>query len=146
MLSTNSIIQSMPLIFADAGRISNLGTRFRSSSPTASFGIVVLVLLGIVAGIFAIYYLTKFIEKRAAKAQHNPWRLFKRLCKAHALGFRQRWLLKQLVTSANLQYPASVFVTPEVFDLIDRDPELVGNKRQFDDIFDRLFATDDDLD
>jgi hypothetical protein len=144
MFSFNNLLQSIPLLLADAGRISNLGNRFRTGSGSSSIGLVFMIFAGMTAAIFGIYFLSKLLEKHAEKAQHYPWRLFKQLCKAHSLGFRHRWLLRQLVVSANLQHPASIFVKPETFDRVGRDAELAENKQHFNDIFDRIFAVDED--
>jgi len=104
---------ALPLILAAGGSdFSKLGNTFHQEGAIVGWeaaGIIV----GAAAMIIGLAWLTmRLLKSRQKRISHCPWRLFKDLCAAQELSYRERQLLTQLALQHRLQQPAMLFVEP----------------------------------
>lgn len=112
-------------VLADQERFRALGQSLRGRTDLS----VAECLLGaacLAAVILAAWIVAQLVSRPERKRTiHHPRRLFRALCRQHAIGFRGRRALWQLAQEAQLPQPAMIFVRPDLFDAC-----LPGNSSQ----------------
>jgi hypothetical protein len=132
------------ILFADRYRmdrlVDSMGSGFRDRRGIWSaheIGVAISILVGIVLAV----WLTVFLARRLIKHFRNgPLWLFVRLCRAHGLGWADRWMLWQLASFQRLREPAYVFVDPDCWDESRIDPRLFVRMARVGELRDRLFC------
>ena len=77
---------------------------------------------------------------RESLARSSPNRLFRGLCRVHALAWADRRLLWRLARFQGLDTPARLFLEPERFDRAALDPRMPDAQTRYQAIRGRLFA------
>jgi hypothetical protein len=136
----NAATSCYPLI-AERSRVDALGGTFRTRSESGDYD-QVLTGLFILAAIFVgIWLLSRLLAMRDRHRVYNsPRRLFRSLCKAQGLGWRDRRLLRRLAGSQQLKDPGRLFLEAERFDEAKLPPSLRPNARRLREIRDCLFV------
>src|SRR5688500_599844 len=128
------------LLAAPGGYFSKLGNTFHQEGAIVGWEAAGII-IGAAATIIALaWVMMRFLRARQKKISHCPWRLFKDLCAAHRLNYRERQLLTQLAHQHRLQQPAMLFVEPAWW-----EADRLGNawQRSLAEVHalrDRLFA------
>jgi hypothetical protein len=73
--------------------------------------LALLIAVAVVAGLWAASRLLGLRRRR--RGYHNPWQLFRDLCKAHQLNWSDRWLLRRVARHQNLRDPGRLFLESE---------------------------------
>jgi hypothetical protein len=129
------------LLAAPGGYFSKLGNTFHQEGAIVGWeaaGIIV----GAAATIIGLAWLTmRLLKSRQKRISHCPWRLFKDLCAAHELTYRERQLLTQLAHQHRLQQPAMLFVEPAWWDAERLGSGWQRSLAEVQALHNRLFAT-----
>ena len=104
------------LLAAPGGYFSKLGNTFHQEGAIVGWEAAGIVIGAAVTIIGLAWLAMRFLRSRQKKISHCPWRLFKDLCAAHELNYRDRQLLTQLARQHRLQQPAVLFVEPAWWD------------------------------
>ena len=104
-------------LFADRDAFRDMGRGFRGQRAKIDATEITIVVVAVAAGLSMFWVLSRLASWREGRGPyHHPQQLFKRLCKAHGLGRRERHALIQLSRAAQLPLPMMAFVRPDVFD------------------------------
>ena len=105
--------ETLPLLFAaPGGWFSKLGNTFHQEGAIVGWQAIAVVVGPAVTIIGIIWLATRLLRARKRRNTNCAWRLFKDLCAAHALSYRDRQLLTQLAHEHRLEQPALLFVEP----------------------------------
>ncbi len=103
-------------LLAQSDPISRLGDRFEPGGYDLHAG-QIYILIGILVGIgITVWVLTRYFARKEGQGFYSPKRLFRELCSAHELDWRDRRLLQQVVRLHRLSQPATLFVDPVLID------------------------------
>jgi hypothetical protein len=128
-----------PVVFAQGGRLSQMGSRFRDSAPrgdvTGLLGMIgSLLLLG-----FAVWSFTRWYSRRESRPLNSPKVLFRELCRAHQLGHADRKLLREIADWHGMADPVQLFLEPQHFQSADMR-EALACEYEADQLHHRLFG------
>ena len=102
---------------------------------------VLLIVTGVGLGAFLLWWLLLYQDR--GPAYHNPWALFRGLCKAHQLDRSSRQLLQQVARWERLSHPARIFLEPSRYEAANLSPELQERLPALTELRDKIFATED---
>jgi len=105
-----------------------MGSHFRGETATLYMDdllICVLVIVGVVVAAGILYWL--FTGTERVHRHYHPKALFRSLCRAHGIRFRDRLLLAQLARHHGLEHPARLFLEAERFAPTTLSPRLHRN-------------------
>ena len=91
----------------------SMGSHFRGETAQLYIDdlvIGVLAVVGVVAAVWILYWL--FTGSDRVRRHNNPKALFRELCRAHGLGFRDRRLLARLARHRGLDHPRDCSSSP----------------------------------
>jgi hypothetical protein len=104
-------------LLADQERFQSLGQNLRGRHAQLSLSEWLLGAACLAAIALAVWIIAKLLTPSESKpAIHHPRRLFRALCRAHAVGFFGKRALWKLAHSAGLQQPGAIFLRPDLFD------------------------------
>jgi len=131
-----------PLLFAaPGGAFSNLGNTFHQEGAIVGWQAIGII-VGAATAIIGAFWLTmRLFRARQRRNTNCPWRLFKDLCAAHHLSYRDRQLLTQLAHQHRLEHPAMLFVEPAWWEAAKLGRAWQRSIGEIHRLRDRLFAT-----
>jgi hypothetical protein len=138
MMSTQPISLLGHWLLAATRRSDRIGRRFQPDEAVISFQQFVIVIVALLVGTILAWFIANQIKKRREQSYDNPRRLFRELCRAHALSNAERKLLHQIAGFHQLANPNQLFVERELFDA----PALataIGNRDNIDSLRGLLF-------
>ena len=129
------------VLLADHERFRTLGENLRQRRAGLSLTELLLGIACLAALLLAVWIVAHLLSRpKRVRVIHHPRKLFRALCRSHAIGFWSRQALWQLAESANLPQPAVIFVRP---DLLEAKLQSVSNRRQharYAQLRDKLFG------
>jgi len=129
------------VLLAQRGRIDSLSRGFRKPPMRLDPGNVavgLLLLAGAILAIWLLVHLLKIQERRGGYISAAT--LFLSLCRAHRVGWSQRWLLWRVARAQQLREPARLFLEPERLDAARLGPALQTYAAALDGLRQRFFA------
>ena len=112
------------IVLLSQGRLANLGDRFRNGGGNFDWLTMLIVVVVMAIAIAVVWLVSQHLNKRETGGYHNHRSLYRELCRAHQLGWRDRRLLALLAHKQGVVVPARLFVEPERFE----PPRLEGLK------------------
>lgn len=99
-------------------------------------------LVGILLAGVALVLLMIWLQRRQLRRErsNHPAHLFQDLCRAHALSWRQRWLLRRLAEELDLKLRAVMFVRPDLFAGSSLPESLAPYHHAYEELRNKLFA------
>jgi hypothetical protein len=88
--------------------------------------------------VWILYWLLTGSDR--VRRHNNPRALFRKLCRAHGLGFRDRRLLAQLARHHRLDHPARLFIESARFESAALSPRLCQHVERVSALKEMLFA------
>ena len=111
-------------------------TRNEDTSNQAWLGLMIAA-----ASLLAFVLIAIFVQRRwKLQKTATPRGLFSELCLTHRLNWMQRRLLWRLAQSQKLAEPASLFLTPECFEIGRMTVEMRPLMKSLSELRERLFA------
>jgi hypothetical protein len=106
----------MNALFAEATRSATLSESFRSHAGMGRDDVLLGLLMAVtlVAGLWAATRLLGMRRRR--RGYHNPWQLFRALCKANHLTWSDRILLTRVARQQSPREPARLFLEMQLWD------------------------------
>jgi hypothetical protein len=129
------------LLAAPGGGFSNLGNTFHQEGAIVGWQAVGII-VGTATTLIGMFWLTtRLLRARQKRSTNCPWQLFKELCAAHDLSYRDRQLLTQLAQQHRLEQPAMLFVEPTWWEADKLGRGWQRSLAEIHGLRDRLFAT-----
>ena len=130
------------LIFvAESDRTRQVMQPFRTTKNDESLNHAWLGLMILAASLVALALIAMIVQRRwRRRMASSPRGLFIELCRAHRLKWQQRRLLWRLAQSQKLTAPASLFLTPECFEIGRLTVEMRPDAKELRKLSERLFA------
>lgn len=129
------------ILLAQRHNWQRLGDRFSGSNAKLDVGELVAILAAcIVAGLllWLLQWTAKWQEGKLDSP--SPGRLFRDLCRAHKLRFKDRRLLKRLAQGSHIDHPVELFLKPEAFNIGRIPADLEHQATAILALAERLFA------
>lgn len=127
-------------LLAEAGRIENMGRKFRGGEKLKAIDLLIwlLVLSGMVLG----FWLLSLLKDRqdSVRRVNSPRKLYHELCKLHGLNYFQRRLLRQIARWQRLTQPTKLFLEPERLEAHNLSPRLRARWGEIASIGRKLFS------
>jgi hypothetical protein len=101
------------------------------------YGLTATITVGV---ILAAWLGWRWYSRFPRRPSNSPRRLFKDLCNAHGLSFRERSLMTHLAGQLRLAQPAILFVEPGLWDERRLGPTLSKRAAELATLRERLFA------
>lgn len=102
------------LLLADRSPFHSMSRNFRGRHAQLDTDDIIMVVLIVVGAALGIWILSRLMQRQdKEKRYHNRRALFRALCRAHGLSYRQRWLLSQHARRLQLDEPGRLFLEPQ---------------------------------
>jgi protein involved in polysaccharide export with SLBB domain len=131
---------NLPWLLAQSSPVMHLGDRFRPGQARGDSAAVWLIALAAAGGLTLVWLAAQVLRRRQQRLRHSPWRLFRDLCAAHRLTYRQRHLLRRVAQAQQLPQPAILFLNPQSWDLGPASPLDPRTRQELESLQRQLFA------
>jgi hypothetical protein len=92
-----------------------------------------------VIALIAVVATTIYKRRDFSRKCDDPLKLFRQLCAAHELDFKNRRLLLRLAAALELPQPATLFLLPTAFATVELHPQLCKDATQIKQLGQQLF-------
>lgn len=118
-----------------------MGDRFSGKHAELDMGEIGVIIAACAAAGLLLWLLQWAAKWQEGKLDSpSPGRLFRDLCRAHKLRWRERRLLKQLASDTNVDHPVELFLKPEAFNIGRIPASLEAKATAVVSLSERLFA------
>jgi hypothetical protein len=110
----------------------------KKDTATREAWIGLIVFMAVLTGLARLTIFSQWRQRQ--RKIFSPRKLFFEICRAHRLSWPERRLLWRLARSQKLEDPASLFLTPECFDISRLTVDVRAHAEELRRLRDRLFA------
>lgn len=96
----------------------------------------------LIALVALVFYIRRFLIRRAQRAKHDPAQLLRELCQAHGLSRRAERLLRKAAVVVGTPHPARFFLEPKLLRQAEESSELKRSRRIIGLLYERLYGED----
>ncbi len=117
----------------------------RSSAITGwSLITIASATITLIALVALVYFIRRFLIRRAQRAKHDPAQLLRELCQAHGLSRRAERLLRKAAAAVGTPHPARLFLEPKLLRQAEECSEMKRSRRIISLLYERLYGEDAD--
>jgi hypothetical protein len=128
-------------LLAEASSWQDMGRRFREGGNNFDLSELLLLAGGLGMVFVLLWLLSRFLQRDQRQPYRSSAALFRQLCRAHRLSWRQRSLLWNLAKAHELAEPAAVFLSDECFTAARLSPKLEKREAEIAALRAKLFGS-----